>query len=135
MRTTLSAAALLLCGLPLFSQTFGEITGRVSDASGAAVPGSVLTLTNVSTNAVRTTTSTDSGDYSLPSVPPGTYNLRTEHAGFKSASSNGIEVQVQQTVRLDFVLQVGQITESVQVSATADLLQAEHGTVGTVVDN
>ena len=135
MRTMLSASALLLCGLPLFSQTFGEITGRVGDASGAAVPGSVLTLTNASTNAVRTTTSTETGDYSLPALPPGTYNLSTEHPGFKRASSNGIEVQVQQTVRLDFVLQVGLVTESVQVSAAADLLQAENGTVGTVVDN
>jgi len=132
---TLSASALLLCGLPLFSQTFGEITGRVGDASGAAVPSAVLTLTNVSTNAARTTASTETGDYTFPSVPPGTYNLRTEHPGFKSSSTNAIEVQVQQTVRLDFVLQVGQITESVQVSAAADLLQAENGTVGTVVDN
>src|SRR5450432_786907 len=132
---TLSASALLLCGLPLFSQTFGEITGRVGDASGAAVPSAVLTLTNVSTNAARTTASTETGDYTFPSVPPGTYNLRTEHPGFKSSSTNAIEVQVQQTVRLDLLLQVGQITESVQVSAAADLLQAENGTVGTVVDN
>ncbi len=127
--------ALLLTTLPVAAQTFGEITGRVSDSSGAGVPASVLTLTNVNTNAVRSTASTESGVYTFPSVPPGTYNVKAEHPGFKTASSNKVEVQVQQTVRLDFSLQLGQVSESIEVSAAADLLQAENGTVGTVVDN
>ena len=127
--------ALLLTTLPVAAQTFGEITGRVSDSSGAGVPASVLTLTNVNTNAVRSTASTESGVYTFPSVPPGTYNVKAEHPGFKTASSNKVEVQVQQTVRLDFSLQLGQVTESIEVSAAADLLQAENGTVGTVVEN
>jgi hypothetical protein len=68
-------------------------------------------------------------------VPPGVYNIKTEHQGFKAAASSNVEVQVQQTVRLDFTLQVGQVTESVEVSASADLLQAENSTVGTVIEN
>jgi hypothetical protein len=129
------AVCALFAVVPVFGQTLGEITGRVSDSSSAGIPGATITLTNVSTNAVRTTSSTDSGDYTLPAVPPGFYNLKTEHAGFKSATSNNIEVQVQQTVRLDITLQVGQVSESVEVSAQADLLQAENASIGTVIEN
>jgi len=123
-----------LCAASAFGQTLGEITGRVSDPSGAGVPGATVTLTSVSTNAVRTTDTTSSGDYTFPSVAPGFYNVKTEHMGFKTATSNNVEVQVQQTVRLDVSLQVGQVSESVEVSA-ADLLQAENASVGTVIEN
>jgi hypothetical protein len=122
-------------GRTVFGQTLCEITGRVSDSSSAGVPAATITLTNISTNTVRVTTSTDSGDYALPSVPPGFYNVKTAHTGFKTATSSNIEVQVQQTVRLDIVLQVGQVSESVEVSTQADLLQAENASVGTVIEN
>ncbi len=132
----LSVALLALSAFaPVFGQTLGEITGRVSDSSGAGIPGANITLTNVATNGVRTTVSTDSGDYTFPSVPPGFYNMKTEHSGFKTARTSNVEVQVQQTVRLDFSLEVGQVTESVEVSAQADLLQAENASVGTVIEN
>ena len=126
---------LLFSGLLIFGQTFGEFTGRVSDVTGAAVPGANITLINVSTNASRSTTSTQAGDYSLPSVPPGMYNVRVEHQGFKAAVSNNVELQVQQTVRLDFTLQVGALSESIEVAASADQLQQENATVGTVIEN
>lgn len=140
MKRVRSSLVLCVCVLGILAahlagQTFGEITGRVSDASGAAIPAATISLTNVSTNAVRTTTTTDSGDYSFPSVPPGVYNLKTEHTGFKAASSNNVQVQVQQTVRLDFTLQVGDVSQSVEVQATSTQLQAENATVGTVVEN
>jgi hypothetical protein len=67
-------------------------------------------------------------------VPPGIYNVRVEHPGFKTTTSNNVEVQVQQSVRLDMTLQVGQVSESIEVSATAALLQSENATVGTVVE-
>jgi len=118
-----------------FTQTFGEVTGRVSDQSGAAVPGATLTLTNTSTNAARTVVCSGDGFYSFPSVQPGIYNIKAEHPGFKVAASNGFEVQVQQTLRLDLTLEVGQINQSVEVAASANLLQAENGTVGTVISN
>jgi hypothetical protein len=126
---------LALCSLPAFSQTLGEITGRVTDASSAGVPGATITLTSVATNAVRNTVSTGAGDYTFPSVPPGFYNVKAEHQGFKTATTNNVEVQVEQTVRLDLALQVGQVSESVEVSAQADLLQAENASVGTVIEN
>lgn len=135
MRTTLLFAAILCYGIPALGQTFGEITGRVNDPSGAGVPNAVLTLTNTSTNAVRQTDSTSDGDYSFPSVPPGTYNVKAQHPGFKIETSLNLEVQVQQTVRLDLTLQVGQVSETVEVSANATLLQAENATIGTVISN
>src|SRR5664279_1544452 len=69
------------------AQTFGEITGRISDASGAAVPAASVKVTNVNTNAVRQTVSTPTGDYSFPSLPPGTYTVRVEQPGFKAAEN------------------------------------------------
>jgi hypothetical protein len=128
-------ALVALCAIPAFGQTFGEITGRVADASGAGVPGATITLTSVATNGVRTTDTTAAGDYTFPSVAPGFYNVKTEHMGFKAGTSNNVEVQVQQTVRLDVSLVVGQVSESVEVSAQADLLQAENASVGTVIEN
>jgi hypothetical protein len=132
---TATCAALMVCVSPMFGQTLGELTGRISDPSGAAVAGAVLTLSNTNTNAVRNTNSTGSGDYTFPSLAPGFYKLKAEHPGFKSSTSSDIEVQVQQTVRLDISLQVGQVNESIEVSAVADLLQAENASIGTVIEN
>ena len=134
MRTKWFVAFSLCLGVPLLGQTLGDVAGRVSDPSGAGVPNSVITLTSTSTNAVRQTDSGSDGFYSLPSIPPGLYTLKAEHPGFKTATSN-IEVQVQQSVRLDLTLQVGEVTQSVEVSAAASLLQAENATVGTVIAN
>src|SRR5579862_8737548 len=135
MRTKWVLGVTICLGLPLLGQTLGEITGRVSDPSGAGVPNSALTLTSTATNAVRQAESGNDGFYSFPSVPPGFYNLKSEHPGFKTATSNNIEVQVQQTVRLDFTLQVGEVSQSVEVSAAASLLQSENATLGNVVTN
>jgi hypothetical protein len=134
-RSFLAGALFALFSVPAFSQTLGEITGRVTDASAAAVPGAAITLTSVATNAVRTTATTDAGDYTFPSVPPGFYNVKVERQGFKIAAFNSVEVQVQQTVRLDLTLEVGQLNESIAVEASADLLQAENSSMGTVVEN
>ena len=133
--------SLKVCALPLMfaaalnAQTFGEITGRVSDASGAAAAGAAVTITNVATNAVRSTITNDSGDYNLPSVPPGAYDVKVERQGFKTEATKNVEVQVQQTLRLDFTLQVGQVSESIEVVASAASLQSENSTVGTVIEN
>ncbi len=120
---------------PVLAQTFGEITGRITDTTGAAVPQASVSVTNVSTNAVRQTVSNESGDYSFPSLAPGVYNLKVERQGFKTEATQNVQVQVQQTVRLDFALQVGQVSESVEVQASAAQLQAENATVGTVIEN
>jgi len=123
-----------LSAIPLFAQTYGEITGHISDPSGAAVPGAKISLTNVATNAVRMAESTASGVYTFPAVAPGLYTVKVEETGFKTASSN-VQVQVQQWVRLDFTLELGQVSETVEVLASAQMLQSENLSLGTVIEN
>ncbi len=135
MRTKWFLGLLLSIGLPLLGQTLGDVSGRVNDPSGAAVPNAAVTLTNSATNAVRTADTTSEGLYTFASVPPGIYNIKVEHPGFRTVSSTSVEVQVQQSVRLDLTLQVGQVSETVEVSAQAALLQSENATVGSVVEN
>src|SRR5205823_5515377 len=94
-------AILALTALAGMSQTLGQVTGRITDASGAAVAATTVSLRNTATNAVRNTLSTEDGDYTFPAVPPGIYNLRAERPGFRIAAANHLEVQVQQTVRQD----------------------------------
>jgi hypothetical protein len=130
-----SCAIFQIAALPGNSQTLGQVTGRITDASGAVVAAATVTLLNPATNAVRNTVSTEDGDYTFPSVPPGIYNVKAERPGFRVAEANHLEVQVQQTVRQDLKLEIGQMTESVEVSASADLLQTENLAMGTVIEN
>jgi len=124
-----------LFGLTAFGQTFGEITGEVRDSTGAVIGAATVTATNAGTNAARTSVSNESGVYSFPSLPPGTYTLKVEKQGFKAFTRQNVELQVQQSARIDFELQVGQVTESIEVVAAAVLLSSENATVGTVIDN
>src|SRR6201987_1194832 len=135
MRTKWFLGLLICFGLPLLGQTLGDISGRVTDPSGAGVPNAAVTLTNTATNAVRTGDTSGDGFYTFTAVPPGVYNIKVEHPGFRAVSSTNVQVQVQQSVRLDLTLQVGQVSETVEVSAQAALLQSENATVGTVIEN
>src|SRR4051812_10594724 len=104
---------------PAFCQTLGEITGQVTDSTGGAVPGAKITATNINTNANREAVSNEAGVYSFPSMQPGVYTLRVEKSGFKTATRANVQLEVQQTARLDFELPVGQVSESIEVSAQA----------------
>ncbi len=129
------AVLAVLC-LPIsiaFSQTLGEITGEVKDQSGAVVPGVPVTATNTETNASRTTNTNDAGVYSFPSLVPGPYQVKVEAPGFQPMVRTDIELQVQQTARIDFTLTVGQATQTIEVAASAQLLTTENATVGTVI--
>src|SRR5713226_6821972 len=91
--------------LPAFTvqalaQTVGEITGEIKDASGAVVGRAVVTATNPATTATRTTQSNAAGVYSFPSLPPGVYDLKVERSGFLTIARHGVQLQVQQTLRL-----------------------------------
>jgi hypothetical protein len=116
------------------AQTFGEITGEVKDPSGAVAPNGSVTATNVATSAARTTRTNDAGIYSFPALIPGTYQVRVEAAGFQPVVRSNIELQVQQTARIDFTLTVGQTTQTIEVSAVALTLTTESATVGTVIE-
>ncbi len=134
MRKALCLTGLLLLGsLSLFGQTFGTITGVVRDPSSAVVPNAKVTVTNTATNAVRNSTTNTEGLYSFPALVPGPYEVRVETAGFRAAASR-LDLQVQQTARVDFALQVGQAAESIEVSAAAALLTTDNATVGSVIE-
>src|SRR5947199_8993628 len=79
---------------PSLGQAVGEITGHISDPTGAAIASAQITLTNVATGGQRTGVSTDSGDYTFPAVPPGSYSVKVEKSAFKSATSSGVDVQI-----------------------------------------
>src|ERR1700682_5149912 len=116
-------------------QTFASIDGETRDSSGAIVTGVTVSVTNNGTNAVRSAVTNDAGVYSFPSLAPGAYTLRAEKPGFKTVVRNQVELQVQQAARVDFELQVGQVSESIEVRSDAPLLATDDATVGTVIEN
>src|ERR1017187_7660419 len=117
-----------------FAQAGGQITGEARDPAGALVPNASVTATNSATGVVRTTTTNTSGIYSFPDLTPGTYDVKVVLSGFDTVVKTNIELQVQQTARVDFALIVGQSTQTIEVSANAALLTTENATVGTVIE-
>src|SRR2546421_5477345 len=121
--------------LPVSAQNFAEITGAVSDATGAVMAGAAVTAISASTNQVRRATTNETGNYSLPYLVPGDYDVRVESAGFKVATRKGVELQVGAVARIDFKLEVGEITQQVEVTGGAPLLNTETAALGTVIEN
>jgi hypothetical protein len=119
----------------LLGQTQASITGALTDSSGAAIPGASITVKNTQTNATRVAVTNDAGIYSVPQLVPGTYSLQAESKGFQTAVRQGIELQVQQTARVDVTLQPGNVNQTMEVSAAAQMLSSEDATVGTVIEN
>ncbi len=130
---------LLIClvALPvlLAQAPSGEITGTVTDSTGAIVSGATVTVTNPATNVSRTVATNESGIYTLPAMPPGAYNVKVEMKGFGAQVRNNVELQVSQVARLDFTLNVGNVSEIVEVAAGAPVLDTETTAVGTVIEN
>ena len=117
------------------AQTQGGITGTVTDTSGAGVPGATVTVTNTATSGMRNTVTNGEGLYTFPGLPPGTYQIKVELQGFKTAEIPAFKVDIQQTVRADVALQVGAVNETVTVVSRTVLLNTQSTTVGTVIEN
>ena len=131
----LGIAAIIL-GLPLFAQTsLGTIVGTITDESGAAIPHVAVTVTNEATSASRSVVTSESGNYTVTSLQPGPYTVQAEMKGFRTEVQNGLKLDVNQTLRADIALKVGDVNERVEVSATAVTLQTDSSTVATEVDN
>ena len=120
---------------PCFGQTFGEITGVVTDPSGAVVANATVTVTNPETNLTRRVSTNAAGNYNIPALLPGSYNIRAEMQGFQAEVRSGVTLEVQQTARIDFQLRVGGVAETIEVAGGAPLLNTENANVGTVIDN
>ncbi len=125
---------LLMLSAAVFGQTLGDVAGTVTDPQGAPVAGANVTITNASTNAVRQTTTNNEGIYTFPALVPGTYSVKVDKAGFKTSTQSNVELQVQASIRVDITMQLGQVSETIEVSASGATLQTENATVGTVVE-
>jgi Carboxypeptidase regulatory-like domain/TonB dependent receptor len=127
---------LLLCLAPLTQgqSTYGSITGLVTDSTGAAVADAKVTLTNTGTQETRTQNTGSDGLYSFVNLIPGNYRVDVEKSGFKHFTRQNASVDVNQSARIDATLTVGQVTESIEVTAQTSLLQPETSSLGQVVD-
>ena len=118
----------LLATFSLAAQT-SSIKGEVTDGQGASIPDAVITLTNRDTSAVRKTTSDAAGSYSMPSLAPGNYKLEAVRPGFRAFVAQ-ITLQIDTPAALDIRMELGQVTEVVNVEATASSVNVENAAVG-----
>ncbi len=131
----IALAGLALASTPAAAQIVsGALVGVVSDSTGAVVPGASITLTSATTGLSRTTQSDPQGSYSFLQLPPGSYNLSVSAEGFKRSDVTGVTLLVEQTARLNTALEVGAVTEQVEVIAAGAIVQSETSSVGQVID-
>jgi len=130
------ALLLVLLAAPLLPQggESTQILGNVQDATGALVPGVEITATHIATSQSRKVSTGEAGAYTFPLIQPGEYTVRAERQGFRGEVRSGLVVQLNQKARVDFTLQVGAVTESVEVVAQSLLLTTDDATLGNVVE-
>ncbi|MBC7928328.1 MAG: carboxypeptidase regulatory-like domain-containing protein, partial [Bryobacteraceae bacterium] len=127
---------LLFCVADAIAQTStGTIIGTITDSTGATVAGAKVVVTNTGTNTRLEVSSNEEGGYTAPLLPPGSYNLDVSANGFKTVNQSGIQLRIQQQARVDVVLQVGEVSESISVNADAAVVEATTSSVGKVVNN
>ena len=120
----------------LFAQVAGgALTGVVTDASGAAVPGATITVTNVDTNLQRVVVSTGDGVYTAAALAPGAYRIDVLLPGFKPVRLERVHLATGQTARIDFHLAVGGVRDEVTVAGDAPILRSESASLGTIVEH
>jgi Carboxypeptidase regulatory-like domain/TonB-dependent Receptor Plug Domain len=127
---------LLVCAFALHAQsTNSQITGTITDRTGASVVAARIVANNVDTGVAYTANSNSSGLYTVPLLPPGNYRVDVTMAQFRPISRSGITLAVSETARIDFTLDLGSVTESIAVTAAAPLIDIEASSVSGVVDN
>ncbi len=116
-------------------QVAAAITGQVNDASNAAVVGAKVTATDIERGTTWTTVTDGSGVYNLPRIPVGTYNIKVENVGFQAAQKSNVLLELNQVARIDFSLQVGNVSQSIEVNSAPPILQTESTQLSTVLDS
>src|SRR5947207_2253784 len=140
LRASLTMTAVLLLlflsAPPIHAQVdTGTILGTVTDASGAAISGAKVTLTNEGTSAALSTTTAPDGSYKFTPVKIGSYKLTTSFQGFQTITQTNVVVNVGADVVVNFALNPGSVTQTVEVSAAPPVLETQSGSVGQVVDS
>jgi hypothetical protein len=134
MRLNVAAALLFLSVAALFAQSDrGTITGTVSDPAGAVVPAAAVEARNTDTSAVYPVAASSTGNYTIPELPAGTYEITVTAPGFKKFIRAGLVVQAAQTIRADATLEVGSATESITIQDVAPLLKTESGELSNTI--
>ena len=135
-RSAIACLIACICLLPsrAAAQATGAITGVATDPSGAVLPGVTVDVTNRETGQVRTAVTGGDGFYTIPLVTPGLYQVKATLAGFRTTIRAGITVAVNETVRADVALQVGQLAEHVTVLGQSPLVETTNATLGVVID-
>ena len=130
----LAISALFLCSISLVAQSdSGSIVGFVKDQSGAVIPNALITLKNEATNIERQTTANEAGYYVFTSVPPGLHSVAAEAKGFKKVEVKHNKLDPNSSLAVDVSLQIGAATETIEVTASSQVLQTESGTVQKLV--
>ena len=125
-RAALAAALTLLFASALFGQAnSGTIVGTVNDVTGATVPNCKVVAKNQATGVGKEATTDSSGDFRITYLLPGVYEVAAEAPNFKRAVQTGLTLDVDQRARVNFTLQLGAVSEKVEVTATAPLLQTQ----------
>lgn len=128
-------AVLILTITPAALSQTAQVSGRISDSSGAIVPDAQITITNQKTGLIRDSVSNSEGIYTLPLLPPGEYRLAVKKDGFKPVVRPDIVLNVEQVARLDFTLEAGAVTETVTITSAAPVLERETSSIGQVIEN
>jgi hypothetical protein len=110
------------------------LMGRVTDSSGAAIPGATVTLTNVDTGSVRVITTSDTGNWEVRFLTPGTYRILFELSGFKALRREGVTVSTAEMATVDVELEVGTLAEAIEVVASAEMVSSGSMTVSRTLD-
>ncbi len=126
------AILLSLTQITLAQTISGSIIGTVTDASGAGVPGANVKITDQDKGTITTTTTNESGNYAKTQLIPGTYTIEVDATGFRKVLNRDVVVNVNQSARVDIAMQVGEVTEQVEVTAAAPLLQTDRADVATM---
>src|SRR5215831_8374429 len=130
------AATFLVAALPApAQQVTGAIVGTVVDPTGAAVAGATITARDTERGTSLTTRSDATGSFDLPDVPVGNYRVTVEAKGFQKAAYPQFNLVLNQTARLNFQMKIGQATETVEVIATAPILQTDTSLLGSIIDS
>jgi hypothetical protein len=136
LRWLVCLIAIAFLGGSAMAQTpTGTIQGLVTDKTGAAIQGASITIIRTATNEARNTVSDSAGRYSVPFVEPGTYTVAVDAKGFRSAKQENILVQVTETRPVDFKLDVGTVSETVQVSADSQSLDSDSSSMGQTIQS
>ncbi|MBI3210315.1 MAG: TonB-dependent receptor [Candidatus Solibacter usitatus] len=134
MNTRTAITCLFTLSVSAFAQS-ASITGRVTDATGASVPAARITVKALATNIETTADSNEQGLYSFPVLSPGRYDVTVTKSGFQTLREQGLALAVQQVARLDLALQVGQVSDRIEVQAQSIVLESETSTVGQVIQS